>query len=61
MKRTTWTIQPADDVKSLVAKEINRRVGRRGSKKGVRTQIINEALRKVLFYLNGKREESKAA
>lgn len=56
MKRRTWTIEPAVDVKSIVAKEIVKRVGRGGKKRGVRTKIINDSLRSYLKHHLGKRE-----
>lgn len=57
-KRVTWTIEPDADVKSLVAKEINRRVGQKGDKRGQLTKIINEAVSAFLADLRGKREEA---
>jgi hypothetical protein len=56
MKRKTWTFDPDNDVKSLVSKEITRRVGKNGDRRGKRTEIIHEAIRKYLASLNGKRE-----
>lgn len=61
MKRETWTIEPDDDVKSLVSKEITRRAGRnKKNQRGVRTRIINDAIRNLLASLSGKRELGKA-
>lgn len=54
--RTTWTFQPEPDVQSLLSKAVNRRVGRTGRKHGLRTSIINEAIRQYLADLRGKRE-----
>lgn len=57
MKRETWTIEPDEDVKSLVSKEIIRRAGKDKSRqRGVRTRILNEATRVFLVKLSGKRE-----
>jgi len=57
VKRETWTIEPDEDVKSLVSKEIARIAGKNKARhRGLRTKIINEALRKVLASLSGKRE-----
>lgn len=56
MKRRTWTIEPDSDVKSLMSKEITRRVGKNGDKRGKRTEILHEAVRNYLAHLNGKRE-----
>ncbi len=57
MKRETWTIEPDEDVKSLVSKEIIRRAGKsKANQRGVRTRIINEATRVFLAKLVGKRE-----
>lgn len=56
MKRVTWTIEPAGDVKSLVSKAINAVAGRKGQKRGLRTKLINEAVRSHLAHLRGKRE-----
>lgn len=56
MKRKTWTFDPDNDVKSLVSKEITRRVGKNGDRRGKRTEILHEAIRKYLASLNGKRE-----
>ena len=55
-KRETWTIEPDDDVKSLMDKAITRKVGKGGSSRGLRTRIIEEALRAQLANLRGKRE-----
>lgn len=57
MKRETWTIEPDDDVKSLVSKEIIRRAGKnKANQRGIRTRILNEAARVFLAKLAGKRE-----
>jgi uncharacterized protein (DUF4415 family) len=62
MKRNIWTYEPPDDVKSLMRKAINSRVDRKALKKnrhaarGMRTKILNAALRKYLAKLSGKRE-----
>lgn len=55
-KRITWTVEPDADVTSLVDKRITEMAGKRGSKRGLRTRIVNEALRNHLAYLLGKRE-----
>jgi len=57
MKRVTWTIEPAEDVKSLVGKAINALAGREGRKRGLRTKLINEAVRSHLACFRGKRED----
>lgn len=54
--RETWTVEPDSDVKSLMTKEINRRVGIHGDKRGQRSKILNEAVRAFLVSLIGKRE-----
>lgn len=57
MKRETWTIEPDEDVKSLVSKEIVRIAGKnKRNHRGVRTRIINDSIRVVLAKLAGKRE-----
>lgn len=57
MKRETWTIEPDEDVKSLVSKEITRRAGKdKRNHRGVRTRILNDAIRSYLASLAGKRE-----
>ena len=61
-KRITWTIQPADDVKSLMGKAITRfkrEMRKRGetvSDRGIRTLLLNEAVRLQHAKLKGKRE-----
>jgi hypothetical protein len=55
-KRITWTLEPDPDVASLVDKRITEMAGKHGNKRGLRTRIINEALRNALSYLLGKRE-----
>jgi hypothetical protein len=55
-KRITWTVEPAADVVSLVNKRITEMAGKHGNKRGLRTRIVNEALRNALSYLQGKRE-----
>lgn len=59
MKRETWTFEPSEEVRSLVNKEMNRRAGKHGEKRGLRTKILNDALESFLFSLKGKRELSK--
>lgn len=57
MKRETWTIEPDEDVKELVSKEIKLRAGRmKRNQRGARTRIINESLRKTLALMAGKKE-----
>ena len=65
--RETWTIQPEADVASLMRKAINeavREAGARGLKagrRGLRTRLLNEAVRAHYERLRGKREgEGKA-
>ena len=55
-KRITWTVEPARDVESLVDKRMTQMVGKNGNKRGLRTRILNEAVRHHLAYLHGKRE-----
>jgi hypothetical protein len=59
MKRETWTFEPSQEAKSLLQKEMNRRAGRGGEKRGLRTKILNDALVAFLFSLKGKRELAK--
>lgn len=59
MKRETWTFEPDKKAKSLVVKEMNRRAGRNGERRGLRTAILNAALAHYLSSLNGKRELAK--
>lgn len=54
--RITWTVEPAPDVASLMAKRITQMAGKHGNQRGLRTRILNEALRNQLSYLTGKRE-----
>jgi hypothetical protein len=56
MKRVTWTIEPEADVQSLVSKQLNRLAGRNGRRRGLRTRILNEAVRAYLAGLQGKRD-----
>ena len=56
MKRVTWTIEPTGDVKSLVRKAMNAIAGRKGRKRGLRTKLVNEAVRAHFAHLRGKRE-----
>lgn len=58
-KRITWTVEPDADVASLLDKRMTQIVGKRGNKRGLRTKIINEAVRNHLAYLSGKRERPK--
>ena len=55
-KRITWTVEPARDVESLLDKRMTQMVGKRGNKRGLRTRIVNEAVRYYLANLQGKRE-----
>ena len=55
-KRITWTLEPDRDVESLVDKRITEMVGKHGNKRGLRTRILNEAVRQQLAYLHSKRE-----
>ncbi len=55
-KRITWTVEPDRDVSSLVDKRITQMAGKHGNKRGLRTRILNEAVRNQLSYLAGKRE-----
>lgn len=63
-KRITWTIQPAEDVKSLMGKAITRfkremkKRGKNVSDRGIRTLLVNEALRLQHANLRGKREQA---
>ena len=57
-KRITWTVEPAPDVESLMRKRITERAGTKGTKRGLRTLILNECVRNHLAYLNGKRESA---
>ncbi len=59
MKRETWTFEPSKEVKSLVKKEMTRRVGCGRNTRGVRTKILNDALGAFLFALKGKREATR--
>lgn len=56
MKRTIWTFEPEADVRSLLAKEMRRRGGKR---RGLLRTIINDCLRAKLGHLAGKRELPK--
>ena len=56
MKRITWTVEPDEDVESLVGKRITEIVGVKGNPRGLRSKIVNEAVRNHLAYLAGKRE-----
>jgi hypothetical protein len=56
MKRDIRSFVAKPDVASLLEKEMVRRVGRRGNRRGLLGRIINEALRSQLAYLKGKRE-----
>lgn len=56
VKRTIWTFEPANDVRSLLTKEMRRRGGKR---RGLLRSIINDCLRAQLLPLAGKREMSK--
>ena len=66
MGRESWTVRPEADVASLMKKAINRlvrRAMRQGVKlerRGLRSRLLNEALRAQLADLKGKREEGKA-
>lgn len=57
-KRRTWTFEPADDVRSLMARAINSKVGRGGQERGLRSRLINKAIRLQCVALAGKREEN---
>ena len=57
-KRITWTVEPDPDVASLVDKRVTQMAGKRGNKRGLRTRILNEAVRNHLAYLLGKRERT---
>lgn len=66
-KRTTFTFQPAQDVESLVNKAVNKLKRPKGHRnyqqidaRGLRTLVINEALRKGLTEYLGKREGNLA-
>ena len=59
MKRETWTFEPSEEAKSLLAKAINKRAGRGGETRGLRTRILNEAIADFLAAHSGKREASK--
>ena len=59
-KRTTWTIEPDEDVASLVSKEMTARVGRNGNRRGLLTKILNELARSGLAHHKGKREINAA-
>ena len=59
MKRETWTFEPSEEAKSLLAKAINKRAGRGGETRGLRTRILNEAIAALLDGYKGKRETSK--
>jgi len=52
----TWTFEPDADVRSLMAKAINRKAGRAGKKRGLRSRLINKAIRLQCAALVGKRE-----
>lgn len=62
--RTIWTYEPDDDVKSLMKKAITSKVGRAAMKndkhaaRGMRSKILNSALREHLARFLGKREAS---
>jgi hypothetical protein len=56
MKRETWTIEPDDDVKSIVSKEIIRIAGKKKeNQRGIRTRIVNESIRKTFSSLTANR------
>lgn len=48
MPRVTWTFEPDKDVKRAMRTAINQKVGANGRKLGIRTAILNEAVRKHL-------------
>ena len=56
-QRITWTFEPDADVQSLLAKEMTRLRGRNGKKRGLRTTLINDALREMFKANRGKREQ----
>lgn len=66
MKRTTWTFEPSPEAISLVKKAVNKLARRAGpkrkstEKRGLRTAILNEAIRSYLEKLQGKRETPSA-
>ena len=53
-KNPVWTLKPPPDVRSLVSKEITKRGGR--GAKGLRSQIIFNAIRRQYAHLVGKLE-----
>jgi hypothetical protein len=61
----TWTIRPDRDVRSLMSKAINqtlrlaRQRGIKLEKRGLRTRLLNEAIRAQYASLRGKREENQ--
>lgn len=61
-KSTRWTFRPDADVASLVSKELNRlakkhkRRGKPFDRRGLRSAVLNERLRRSLAELVGKRE-----
>lgn len=59
MKRETWTFEPSEEAKSLLKKEMNKRAGRGGEVRGLRTAILNQAIAEFLAERKGKREASK--
>jgi hypothetical protein len=61
-RRAKWSYKPEHDVESLVKKAVNRLAQKlhQKNKTGLRSQIINEALRAHLAALAGKREGNVA-
>ncbi|HZV33172.1 MAG TPA: hypothetical protein VFB72_01245 [Verrucomicrobiae bacterium] len=55
-KRLTITFQPDKDAQSLLSKELNRIAGVNGEKHGLRSRLINEAIRLAFNRNKGKRE-----
>ena len=67
MEDETWTIRPDDDVRSLMSKAINQimRIAKKKNipitRRGLRTQLLNEAFRLQNADLIGKREGNQKA
>ena len=64
MKRTTWTVEPDEDVRHLMERAILARVGKRNAKnknatRGLRSKFINDSVRKGFAHL-GRKLEAKA-
>jgi hypothetical protein len=58
-KRVIWTFVPTAENQSFLRKAMTRVVGRsatRDQKKGLKSRLINEALRLQWAHLSGKRE-----